>query len=74
MKLKSLCSVLVFLASTISAEKARFDFYRLYEISVDNEVQLNLMKQILEYPDGVKFFIINFNLTYNLVFPLVSIF
>ena len=38
----------------LSAEKARFDFYRLYEVAVDNEVQLKLIEQMQEYPDGVR--------------------
>lgn len=35
------------------AEKARFDNYRVYEISIENEDQLDLMQQIENYPDGV---------------------
>jgi hypothetical protein len=51
----TLVSVLCF-CSIISAEKARFDFYRLYEVAIDNEVHLNLMQQIIDYPDGVILF------------------
>lgn len=35
------------------SEKARFDNYRVYEISIENEDQLDLMQQIENYPDGV---------------------
>ncbi|KAG5680149.1 hypothetical protein PVAND_009674 [Polypedilum vanderplanki] len=55
MKWKSLLTVIALSFSIILAEKARFDFYRVYEISVDNDVQLNLMKQISDYPDGYQF-------------------
>jgi hypothetical protein len=55
MKWLTLVSVLSF-SSNISAEKARFDFYRLYDIAIDNEVHLNLMQQIIDYPDGVILF------------------
>lgn len=41
-------------STSLGAEKARFDFYRLYEVQVENELQLEVFKQISEYPDGVK--------------------
>lgn len=45
----SLALLVVFAAS----EKARYDKYRMYEIFVENEEQLELMKMIEQYPDGV---------------------
>jgi hypothetical protein len=37
----------------VTCEKARYDNYRLYEILMENESQLELMKHIENYPDGV---------------------
>jgi hypothetical protein len=34
-------------------EKARYDNYRVYRVSIENDIQLELMKQINEFPDGV---------------------
>jgi hypothetical protein len=42
-------------SATLGAEKARFDLYRLYEVKVENDLQLEVFKQISEYPDGVKY-------------------
>lgn len=42
------------ISATLGAEKARFDFYRLYEVKVENKLQLEIFKQISEYSDGVK--------------------
>jgi hypothetical protein len=53
MKWTALFSVLL-LISLISAEKARFDFYRVYDVTVNDHVALDLMKQIADYPDGVR--------------------
>jgi hypothetical protein len=46
---------LVFCAITVNAviEKARFDNYRVYELNIENDDQLNLMKEIDNNPDGV---------------------
>jgi hypothetical protein len=49
-----LTALLCFFVGILSAEKARYDFYRLYEIAVKNDEQLNLFHQIEEYPDGVR--------------------
>lgn len=47
--------VLIFLiVSAVYAEKARYDFYRVYQISINEEIHLELMQQISEYPDGVR--------------------
>lgn len=39
---------------SVKAEKARFDNYRVYEILVENEQQLELMQEIENFPDGVR--------------------
>lgn len=49
-------SLLLFCAVGTFAEKARFDFYKVYEIFIENEQQLELMTQIENYPDGVSIF------------------
>jgi hypothetical protein len=36
------------------AEKARFDNYRVYEVSINNEDQLNLLLEIENYSDSVR--------------------
>lgn len=46
--------VLIFGVVLALAEKARFDFYRLYDVTADNEMHLELFQQISEYPDGVR--------------------
>ena len=46
-------ALIILVISVIAAEKARFDFYRLYEVSVETEIHLELMRQITENPDGV---------------------
>lgn len=45
--------VLLALIAIASAEKARFDNYRVYTINIGNEKQLEIMKEIENYPDGV---------------------
>lgn len=47
--------LLIFGAIFANAEKARFDFYRLYEVIAENELQIEVFRQIYEYPDGVSF-------------------
>lgn len=46
--------VLIFVAVLASAEKARFDLYRLYDVTVETDLHLQLFNQISEYPDGVR--------------------
>lgn len=36
------------------AEKARFDNYRVYEVAIEDDQQLELMREIENYPDGVR--------------------
>lgn len=38
-----------------NGEKARFDNYRLYELNIDNEKQLDALQQIDSFPDGYLF-------------------
>lgn len=47
-------SILLF-AVFAASEKARFDNYRVYQISIENDEQLELLQQIENYPDGVSF-------------------
>lgn len=41
------------ITSTAFAERARFDNYRVYEISIENVKQSKLMIEIENFPDGV---------------------
>lgn len=38
----------------VKCEKARYDNYRVYEIFIENEDQLKLMREIENYPHGVR--------------------
>jgi hypothetical protein len=49
-KLLVLC---VLVLASNAAEKARFDNYRIYQVQVENEEQMNLMKHIQENSDSV---------------------
>lgn len=53
MKLLSICFCTLLFAVVTISEKARFDNYRVYEIFVENDQQLELMQQIENNPDGV---------------------
>lgn len=57
-----------FLIPLISSEKARYDNYRVYEIFIENEVHLQLMKEIETFPDGVRFFkdLSTFEINFNI--------
>lgn len=46
---------LSFLIVLSASERARYDNYRVYEILIESNVQLQLMKEIENYPDGVSF-------------------
>lgn len=50
--LSVLFAVLVFSAS---AEKARFDNYRVYSVSVENEIQLRALKELSATSDSYNF-------------------
>lgn len=45
--------VLLAVIALASAEQARFDNYRVYTINIGNEKQLEILKTIESYPDGV---------------------
>jgi hypothetical protein len=46
-------AVIALLWSLVTCEKARYDNYRVHEILIENEEQLELMRHIENYPDGV---------------------
>jgi hypothetical protein len=50
--LKLVVSVLLLSSATL-AEKARYDNYRVYSLSVETKEQLEVLQAIEEYPDGV---------------------
>lgn len=39
----------------ISAEKARFDNYRVYSVKIENERQLELLQNLENAPDGISY-------------------
>lgn len=43
----------IFFVVAATCEKARYDNYRVYEIAIENKIQLDLMHEIEKYPDGV---------------------
>ncbi|XP_070500161.1 zinc carboxypeptidase-like [Chironomus tepperi] len=47
-------SCLVLNLLSVNCEKARYDNYRVYEILVENQEQLDLLKHIDDYPDGYR--------------------
>lgn len=49
-------AVLIFFNS-MSAEKARFDNYRVYSIEIANEEQLKVLQQLENHQDGLTFLI-----------------
>lgn len=46
--------VFLFAYAAAGSEKARYDNYRVYQISIENSQQLELMQEIENYPDGVR--------------------
>lgn len=49
-----LAFVLLSIIFVKASEKARFDNYRVYEIYIENDQQLELLQQIDSFPDGVR--------------------
>lgn len=49
--------VLLAILGAKAAEKARYDNYRVYEILIESDEQLELMQQIESFPDGVRNFL-----------------
>lgn len=39
----------------VCAEKARFDNYRVYSVSIENEEQLKVLHELELHPDGITF-------------------
>lgn len=39
----------------VCAEKARFDNYRVYSVKIENEKQLNVLRELEMHPDGISF-------------------
>lgn len=71
--MKLLVFSLFALLSFAVAEKARYDNYRVYEILIDNDQQLELMQEIENYPDGVRRFnIVKIVINENIDFVSVS--
>lgn len=51
--MKGIGLLLIFVTISVASEKARYDFYRLYEIIPQNEIHLKIFKEMSYYPDGV---------------------
>lgn len=47
------CLVLAVLSGAVSAEKARFDNYRIYNVKIDTTEQLMQLQDIDRHLDGV---------------------
>ena len=60
--MKAIGIVLIFGLVLALAEKARFDLYRLYEVTAENDLHLKLFQQISEYPDGVRRHLLRFQI------------
>lgn len=45
------------LVNLVMSEKARYDNYRVYELFIANQNQLELVKEIQSHPDGVSCFL-----------------
>ena len=60
--MKAIGIVLFFGLVLALAEKARFDLYRLYEVTAENDLHLKLFQQISEYPDGVRRHLLRFQI------------
>lgn len=52
-----LFTVVLISLESISAEKARFDNYRIYSIEIANEDQLKVLQQLENHQDGLLFLI-----------------
>lgn len=48
-------TILVASVIVVFGEKARFDNYRVYSIDIKNENQLNVLRELENYPDGILF-------------------
>lgn len=46
---------IVCIFSYVATDRARFDNYRVYKLQVDTQVQLDVLRQIEQFPDGYSF-------------------
>ncbi|XP_053692246.1 zinc carboxypeptidase A 1-like [Sabethes cyaneus] len=71
--MKFVCILLLVasVAFSAKAEQARFDNYRVYELSIENEEQLNVLQYLEEHPDGYIFWEspVQTNMELSLVVP-----
>ena len=54
MRIILIISFIHLLITLAISEKSRYDNYRVYEIFIANQNQLELVKEIQNYPDGVR--------------------
>lgn len=50
-----LLTILVAQLLVVFGEKVRFDNYRVYSINIKNEQQLQVLRELENYPDGISF-------------------
>jgi hypothetical protein len=55
-----LLAIILFVVA-VSAEKARFDNYRVYQVKIENEDQYQIMKYLEENSDAVSEYKLNFS-------------
>lgn len=48
-------AIVVACFAIVFAEKARFDNYRIYSVSIETDEQLNVLRELQNYPDGITF-------------------
>ncbi|XP_050099673.1 zinc carboxypeptidase-like [Anopheles aquasalis] len=71
MSLKLIALLLCLGATMLRAEPVRFDNYRLYEVSIANQMQLDALQLLEQYPDGYIFWEspVQTNMKINVVVP-----
>lgn len=55
MELKLVAVVLALSLLSVSADKARFDNYRLYNVEIETHDQLSVLRELSETSDSVNF-------------------
>lgn len=53
MRLRSLFLCALLCLPVYGSERARYDNYRVFKVSIEDAAQLQLMHEIENYPDGV---------------------
>lgn len=48
-------TILIASLVVVLGEKARFDNYRVYSVNIENVEQLNVLRELETYPDGISF-------------------